>query len=352
MLLHHGLLFPLPFAVRIAICRFPHCALFASRFAAAPAFYRFATVCCYSSLTPCGDQCPPPAIRYCAPRGHTLYHHTNPSTSTSNDQIRRLANATYKASSPRPLPRYQRERGHGTPARRRSTPPPRAEPSRKRYRSRSPLRNPPQLGQTDKCPRDSDRRPKRDKSEFFPSGTGLRGGVCAACLGCQSATTIHTQSAKAENCGMARSEHPGKMKPETSSPQMGLCCVSTGTSPRDACLPPGSQASVPDVAEAYRTVPANPSQWPGLVIRPQAEDQFAVNVCNNFGLASAGSVYRTIVDAGADIFRGNVCSGRRNARTTYSRHSVIWQTPSCIAGHISWPSLPHKPGGHAGMFPS
>ena len=32
------------------------------------------------------------------------------------------------------------------------------------------------------------------------------------------------------------------------------------------CLPPSSQASVRDVAEAYRTIPALPTQWPGLVI--------------------------------------------------------------------------------------
>jgi hypothetical protein len=32
-------------------------------------------------------------------------------------------------------------------------------------------------------------------------------------------------------------------------------------------LPPGVQVSVCDVAEAYRTIPASPSQWPGLVIR-------------------------------------------------------------------------------------
>ena len=69
-------------------------------------------------------------------------------------------------------------------------------------------------------------------------------------------------------------------------------------------LPPGSQASVRDVAEAYRTIPAHPNQWPGLVIRLQSEDQFAVNVCNNFGLASAGGVYGMVADAGADIFRG------------------------------------------------
>ena len=70
-------------------------------------------------------------------------------------------------------------------------------------------------------------------------------------------------------------------------------------------LPPGSQASVRDVAEAYRTIPVTPSQWPGLVIRLQAEDQFAVNICNNFGLSSVGGVYGMLADAGADIFRSN-----------------------------------------------
>ena len=70
-------------------------------------------------------------------------------------------------------------------------------------------------------------------------------------------------------------------------------------------LPPGSQASVRDVAEAYRTIPALPAQWLGLVIRLQANDQFAVNVCNNFGLTSAGGVYGMVADAGADIFRAH-----------------------------------------------
>ena len=71
-----------------------------------------------------------------------------------------------------------------------------------------------------------------------------------------------------------------------------------------ARLPPGSQASIRDVAEAYRTIPALPAQWPGLVIRLQADDQFAVNICNNFGLTSAGGAYGMLADAGADIFRG------------------------------------------------
>ena len=72
-----------------------------------------------------------------------------------------------------------------------------------------------------------------------------------------------------------------------------------------AHLPPGSQASVRDVAEAYRTIPAKPAQWPGLVIRLQADDQFAINLCNNFGLTSAGGVYGMVADAGADVFRGH-----------------------------------------------
>ena len=69
-----------------------------------------------------------------------------------------------------------------------------------------------------------------------------------------------------------------------------------------AYLPPGSQATVHNIAKAYRTIPVAPSQWLGLVIRLQAKDQFAINVCNNFGLTSAGGVYRMVADAGADIF--------------------------------------------------
>ena len=69
-----------------------------------------------------------------------------------------------------------------------------------------------------------------------------------------------------------------------------------------AQLPPGSQASVCNVAEAYRTIHALPTQWLGLVIHLQAKDQFVVNTCNNFGLSSAGGVYGMVADAGADIF--------------------------------------------------
>ena len=71
-----------------------------------------------------------------------------------------------------------------------------------------------------------------------------------------------------------------------------------------ACLPPSSQASIRDVEEVYRTIPARPDQWPGLIVRLQADDQFTVNTCNNFGLTSAGGAYGILADTEVDIFRG------------------------------------------------
>ena len=70
-------------------------------------------------------------------------------------------------------------------------------------------------------------------------------------------------------------------------------------------LPPGSQASVRDVAEAYQTIPIQQNQWPGLVVHLRGDVQFAINTSNNFGLTSGGGVYGSIADAGTDIFRAN-----------------------------------------------
>jgi len=70
-------------------------------------------------------------------------------------------------------------------------------------------------------------------------------------------------------------------------------------------LPPGSQASIRDVAEAYRTIPILPSQWPGLVVKLRDHDSFAINTCNNFGLTSGGGIYGELGDATADVFRAN-----------------------------------------------
>ena len=68
-------------------------------------------------------------------------------------------------------------------------------------------------------------------------------------------------------------------------------------------LPPGSQAAIRDVAEAYRTIPILPEQWPGLVVKLREEDKYAINICNNFGLTSAGGLYGEVGDATLDIFR-------------------------------------------------
>lgn len=68
-------------------------------------------------------------------------------------------------------------------------------------------------------------------------------------------------------------------------------------------LPPGSQAAVRDVKEAYRTVPIKPDQWPGLVVRLDEGDSFAIDTRDCFGLASGGGVYGRLGDAGTQIMR-------------------------------------------------
>jgi hypothetical protein len=67
-------------------------------------------------------------------------------------------------------------------------------------------------------------------------------------------------------------------------------------------LPPGSQAAVRDIAEAYRTIPIKPTQWPGTVVRI-SESQFAIDKCLAFGCSSSAGVYGNLADASADIFR-------------------------------------------------
>ncbi|PAV19700.1 reverse transcriptase ribonuclease H [Pyrrhoderma noxium] len=75
-------------------------------------------------------------------------------------------------------------------------------------------------------------------------------------------------------------------------------------------LPAGSQACTRDVADAYRTIPLHPSQWPGLVVRLDS-NSFAVNTQNSFGLTSAGGIWGHVADLFADLFRsqglGPVC---------------------------------------------
>ena len=68
-------------------------------------------------------------------------------------------------------------------------------------------------------------------------------------------------------------------------------------------VPPGSQGAVRDVAEAYRTIPLRPDNWPGAVVRMPGNDNFGVNICNMFGVRSGGGVYGYPADAGMDIMR-------------------------------------------------
>ena len=67
-------------------------------------------------------------------------------------------------------------------------------------------------------------------------------------------------------------------------------------------LPPGSEAAVRDVAEAYRTVPSHPSQWPSLAVRLSNND-FAVDTSLCFGFGPSGGIYGKLGEAGADIMR-------------------------------------------------
>lgn len=68
-------------------------------------------------------------------------------------------------------------------------------------------------------------------------------------------------------------------------------------------LPVGSQASTRDVADAYHTIPLAGDQLPGTVVRLSEEDEFAINLCNCFGMASAGGTWGVLADAFCDIVR-------------------------------------------------
>ena len=67
-------------------------------------------------------------------------------------------------------------------------------------------------------------------------------------------------------------------------------------------LPPGAEAATRDVAEAYRTIPLHPSQWPATVIRA-SDDSFQIDTCLAFGATPAAGAYGLIADAGVEIFR-------------------------------------------------
>lgn len=68
-------------------------------------------------------------------------------------------------------------------------------------------------------------------------------------------------------------------------------------------LPPGSEAAVRDIAEAHRTIPIIPEQWPGLVVKLRGVDRFAADTCGCFGLASISGSYGYLADAQMDLIR-------------------------------------------------
>ncbi|KIN98975.1 hypothetical protein M404DRAFT_30938 [Pisolithus tinctorius Marx 270] len=69
-----------------------------------------------------------------------------------------------------------------------------------------------------------------------------------------------------------------------------------------SCLPPGSELATRDVAEAYRTIPLHPSQWPANVVRI-SETHGCIDTCLAFGASPSLGVYRHVADTGSEIMR-------------------------------------------------
>jgi len=69
-------------------------------------------------------------------------------------------------------------------------------------------------------------------------------------------------------------------------------------------LPPGCQGATHDVAEAYRTIPLHPSQWPALVVRiGENPPSFAVDTALCFGYGPSAGTYGSLRDVSLDIMR-------------------------------------------------
>ena len=85
---------------------------------------------------------------------------------------------------------------------------------------------------------------------------------------------------------------------------------------------------------------------PCLVVCLCEDDSFAANICNNFGLTSAGGTHGLLVDAGTDIFRANGIGPLskwvddyifsripRGHLNTYIQQPTPFLEP---AGHVKW----------------
>ena len=69
-----------------------------------------------------------------------------------------------------------------------------------------------------------------------------------------------------------------------------------------SCLPPGSEVATQDVAEAYRTVPLHPSQWPAAIVRT-SPTHGCIDTCAAFGATPSAGIYGHVADAAAEIMR-------------------------------------------------
>ncbi|KAJ3491651.1 hypothetical protein NLI96_g581 [Meripilus lineatus] len=70
-------------------------------------------------------------------------------------------------------------------------------------------------------------------------------------------------------------------------------------------LPPGSQAAIRDVAEAYRIIPLHPTQWNGAVVRISEQDSFVIDTATAFGASPNAGVFGGVADAAADLLRAS-----------------------------------------------
>jgi len=66
-------------------------------------------------------------------------------------------------------------------------------------------------------------------------------------------------------------------------------------------LPPGSQAAVRDVAEAYCTIPLHSSHWPAVVVRTR-EEEFHINTSLCFGAQPSSGRYGHLEDSAVELY--------------------------------------------------
>ena len=96
-------------------------------------------------------------------------------------------------------------------------------------------------------------------------------------------------------------------------------------------LPPGSEAAVRDIAEAHRTIPVIPEQWPGLTIRLWGIDRFAVDTCGCFSLASILGSYGYLADAQMDLIHaagiGPICKWADDHLFIHILHEYLLEYP-------------------------